>query len=169
MANESQNAKGEYALYENGKLIGYSPITIVDGHKVSNKYLPYVLALKNAALKDNITLVINSGLRTWDEQYALRKQNVIDKTKAINSYYLCTANNGLFNPRTAMPGYSNHQNGDAIDFNVPPDVYKWMVHNAIQYGWIRTVESERWHWQYLPNMDKFSFVHKDDLTWDGLV
>jgi len=99
----------------------------------------------------------------------LRKQNVIDKSKINDKVYLTTANNGLFSPRTAMPGWSNHQNGDAYDFNVTPDVYKWMVHNALQYGWIRTVPSERWHWQYLPKMSKFSFVHQDDPTWDGLI
>jgi len=168
--NESQNAKGEYALYENGKLISYSPVTLIGPIKVVNKYISNVNALIAAARKDNISLVLDSGFRTWDEQYALRKQNVIDKTKIFNSNYLCTANNGLFNPRTGMPGYSNHQNGDAYDFNVNlPGTYKWMVHNAIQYGWVRTVESERWHWQYLPHMDKFSFVHQDDPTWDGLV
>jgi len=167
--NESQNSKGEYALYENGKLIGYSSVTLIGGIKVVNKYLPNVNTLIAAAKKDNIQLILNSGFRTWDEQYTLRKQNVIDKTKIFNSDYLCTANNGLFSPRTAMPGWSNHQNGDAYDFNVTPDVYKWMVHNAIQYGWIRTVESEIWHWQYLPSMGKFSFVHQNDPTWDGLV
>lgn len=166
---ESQNNKGEYALYENGKLIGYSPITLLGNIKVVNKYLSNVNALIFAAKKDNIILQLNSGFRTWDEQFAIRKQNVIDKTKINDRNYISTANNGLFSPRTAMPGWSNHQNGDAYDFNVTSDVYKWMVHNAIQYGWIRTVPSERWHWQYLPNMGKFSFVHQNDPTWDGLV
>jgi len=167
--NESQNNKGEYALYENGKFLEYSPITIIQGIKVVNKYLPFLNALLSAASKDKITLKLNSGFRTWNEQYTLRKQNVIDKSKINDKVYLTTANNGLFSPRTAMPGWSNHQNGDAYDFNVTPDVYKWMVHNAIQYGWIRTVESEIWHWQYLPSMGKFSFVHQNDPTWDGLV
>jgi LAS superfamily LD-carboxypeptidase LdcB len=167
--NESQNNKGEYALYENGKFLRYEGITLIQGKKIVNSYVPFVQAVITAAQKDNITLHINEGFRTWEEQYNFRKANVIDKTKINDKLYLSFANNGLFNPRTAMPGWSNHQNGDACDYNVPPDVYKWMVHNAIQYGWIRTVPSEIWHWQYLPNMNKFSFVHQDDASWGGLV
>jgi len=170
MVNESQNAKGEYALYENGKLIGYSPVTFIGMVKVVNKYLPNVNALINAAKKDGVSLVLDSGFRTWEEQYNIRVRNVIDKSKVNDRNYIMTANNGLFSPRTAMPGYSNHQNGDAYDFNVNlPNAYKWLVHNAIQYGWIRTVPTEIWHWQYLPSMSKFSFVHQDDKTWNGLT
>lgn len=169
--NESQNSKGEFALYENGKLVSYSPVTMVDGLRVVKKFLPMLIALKNGARKDGIDLLLIAGFRTWDEQYNLRKKNVIDKTRVNDVVYLKTANNGLFSPRTGMPGYSNHQSGDAYDFRVIefPQEYKWLVHNAIQYGFIRTVPSERWHWQYLPHMGKFSFVHQNDPTWDGLT
>ena len=166
---ESINDKGEYALYDNGKLIGYSGITLVQGKKIVNKYLPFVEAVIEAAKKDSITLHINEGFRTWEEQYNFRKNNVIDKTKVNDKEYLINADNGLFSPRTGKPGYSNHQNGTAVDFNVPLDVYKWMVKNAIKYSWVRTVSSEKWHWQYLPKVDQFAFVKKSDPTWDNLV
>jgi len=166
---ESVNSKGEYALYENGKLLRYEGVSLIDGKKIVNSYLPFVQAIITAAKKDNITLHINEGFRTWEEQYGFRQRNVIDKNKVNDKEYLVNADNGLFNPRTAKPGYSNHQNGDAIDFNVPSDVYKWMVKNAIKYNWIRTVESERWHWQYLPKIDMFAIVKKNDPTWDNLV
>jgi LAS superfamily LD-carboxypeptidase LdcB len=166
---ESINSKGEYALYENGKLLRYEGVTLIDGKKVVNSYVPFVKAIKEAAFNDKVILKINEGFRTWDEQYGFRKRNVIDKDKMNDKEYLVTADNGLFNPRTAKPGYSNHQNGNAIDFNVPIDTYRWMVKNAKVYRFIRTVPSEKWHWQYLPNMDMFAFVKQNDPTWDKLV
>ncbi len=166
---ESQNGKGEYALYENGKLLRYEGITLIQGKKIVNSYLPHVQQLILSAHNEHILLVINEGFRTWEEQFGFRQRNVIDKTKTNDRDYLINADNGLFSPRTAKPGFSNHQNGDAIDYNVPSDVYKWMVNNAPKLGWIRTVPSERWHWQYLPNIDKFKFVLQNDPTWDGLA
>ena len=165
---ESINNKGEYALYENGKLLKYEGVSLIDGKKVVNSYLPFVKAIIEAANRDKVVLRINEGFRTWEEQFGFRYRNVIDKSKMNDRNYLITADNGLFTPRTAKPGYSNHQNGNAYDFNVPPIVYKWMFDNAKTYGFIRTVESERWHWQYLPQLDKFSFVKNSDPTWDGM-
>ncbi len=168
--DNSQNSKGEYSYYTGGKLLGYSPITLIQGKKVLNKYVGPLTTLIGIAKKENISLVIDSAFRTWDEQYAIRKGNVIDKSKIDDFTYITTADNGLFNPRTAKPGYSNHQDGSAVDFNVNlPNVYKWMVHNAAQYGWVRSVESETWHWQYLPGVSKFQFVPQNHTSWDGLT
>jgi LAS superfamily LD-carboxypeptidase LdcB len=166
---ESQNGRGEYALYDNGKFLRYEGVTLINDKKVVNSYLSFVENIINGAKRDNITLHLNEGFRTWEEQYNFRKRNVIDKTKINDTNYLINVDNGLFFPRTAKPGYSNHQNGDAYDFNVPADVYKWMFHNAKTYGFVRAVETERWHWQYLPNLDKFAIVKVNDPTWDGLV
>jgi len=109
---ESINSKGEYALYENGKLLRYEGVTLIDGKKIVNSYVPFVQAIKEAAFHDKVILKINEGFRTWEEQYNFRRNNVIDKDKMNDKIYLTTADNGLFNPRTAKPGYSNHQNGD---------------------------------------------------------
>lgn len=166
---ESINSKGEYALYENGKLLRYEGVTLIDGKKIVNSYVPFVQAIIEGAFHDKVILKINEGFRTWDEQYGFRKRNVIDKEKMNDRDYLINSPSSLFNPPTGKPGYSNHQNGDAVDFNVPIDTYRWMVKNAIRYGWVRTVLSERWHWQYLPKRGKFDFVPKDHITWDKLV
>lgn len=177
MTND-KNDKGEYALWDQGKLIGYSPIEMVDGRKVIASTKKIVNDMKAAAAKDNVILTLNSGFRTYSEQLALRKQNVIDKAKVNDEHYLTSEKSVKFNPVTAPPGWSNHQDGQAFDFMVRDDpntkanealAYKWLVNNAIKFGFIRTVGSERWHWELRPGKDKFSSVPKEHPTWDGLI
>ena len=91
---------------------------------------------------------------------------------------------GYFKPLTAGPGYSKHQNGTAIDIqtgmgrdtkvgyagtNKITKTYKWLVANMSKYGMIRTVPSERWHWEYQPGSGPFSRVARSHPSWDGLV
>merc|ERR1740121_2136237 len=67
-------------------------------------------------------------------------------------------------PLAAYPGTSNHGVGIALDVNTncggggtisnPPSacwsssVYVWLANNAASYGFVRTVNSEPWHWEY---------------------
>lgn len=53
----------------------------------------------------------------------------------------------------ARPGYSNHQGGIAVDVGVggtASAVYRWLAANAGRFGFVRTVKSEPWHWEYRP-------------------
>ena len=168
----SKNEKGEYALFDQGKLIGYEPVLEIQRVRVLLSMAPMLLKMIEAAQHDGVNLTLAAGLRTWEEQYNLRKQNVIDKSKVGDDKYLTNEDSSKFRPATGKPGWSNHQDGKAYDFNVTgkPDVYKWLVKNAITFGFIRTVPSERWHWEYWPdNTDKFFKVPKNHATWDGLV
>lgn len=45
--------------------------------------------------------------------------------------------------------------------------YRWLCLNAWKYGFIRTVRSERWHWEYLPGKGQFSRVPRDNPLWDS--
>lgn len=168
----TKNEKGEYALFDAGQLIGFAPVKYIGGVRVIATMYDKITAMQDAAQKVGIHLTLAAGLRTWEEQVFLRMQNVIDKTKAQDLKYLATATSDKFNPRTGKPGYSNHQDGQAYDFNVThfPLVYAWLVKNALRFGFIRTVPSERWHWEYLPLVkDQFAYVKKSNPTWDGLV
>lgn len=170
MTNKSVNEKGEYALYQGGQLIGYSAVSYIGSIRVATKYESQVKLLLEAAKKSNVPLKINSSLRTFDEQLALRKQNIKNKSKKEDEKTLLEAPSSDFFPQTGKPGFSNHQNGRAFDFNTGiPSVYKWMVANAPKFGFVRTVPSERWHWEYLPNVNQFAYVAKDHATWDKLV
>jgi LAS superfamily LD-carboxypeptidase LdcB len=56
----------------------------------------------------------------------------------------------------ARPGFSNHQNGVAVDIQVNSStsspVYVWLKMNAKAYGFINTGASfkppEFWHWEF---------------------
>ncbi len=174
----NQNERGEYALYDKGQIIGYAAITYVDGKKVVATYKKTIDLMKAQAAKDGVLLTLNSGFRSFDEQLALRKQNVKDKTQVKNEAYLLTAKSTEFSPSTAIPGWSNHQEGTAYDFQTRDNAatkqnealaFAWLFKNAITYGMIRTVPSERWHWEFVPGKDKFSVVPKTHESWDGLA
>ena len=49
-------------------------------------------------------------------------------------------------------------------------IYKWMMEHAWRYGFVRTVRSERWHWQYKggeAGMTMFKYVAKSHSTWNN--
>ena len=83
--------------------------------------------------------------------------------------------------QTAAPGRSAHGKGTAVDIPLGfasskyktsrPDLltkqYRWLCLNAWKYGFIRTVSSERWHWEYRPGLNMFSKVGRDNPLWDG--
>jgi len=167
----TKNEKGEYALYDQGNLAGFAAVKYIGGVRVIESMYDKIRDLQSAALQANVILTLAAGLRSWDEQIHLRMNHVIDKSKVNDLDYLTTADPGKFNPRTGKPGWSNHQDGKAYDFNVTglPKVYAWLVGNAHAFEFVRTVLSERWHWEYLPGAKQFDYVPKTDATWDGLV
>ncbi|QSQ25319.1 peptidoglycan-binding protein [Pyxidicoccus parkwayensis] len=87
-----------------------------------------------AARAAGINITVNSGFRTMAEQQALYR-----------AYQNGTGN------LAAKPGYSNHQGGIATDLNVgstSSSTYRWLAAHAKEYGFVRTVPSEPWHWEY---------------------
>lgn len=128
--------QGTYGLYYKGTKFG----TVYDLVNINGKYVikeiaGYVVAMINAAKRDGVELRVTSGFRTIQEQ------------------------SELFNSKTAQspvskPGFGSHQTGISVDFNIyekDGSVYEWLVKNAYVYGFIRTVPSERWHWEYWGN------------------
>jgi len=107
--------------------------------------------MRNAGLNAGVSIKIASGFRTLArQQYFYRCY----QTKACNGGNLA-----------AVPGTSNHGRGIALDLNTdcggqsgnsPPRaclngaVYRWMRANAKNFGFVRTVFKEPWHWEYRP-------------------
>ncbi len=88
-----------------------------------------------AAKAAGVHLPVVSGFRSMEQQkhlYSLYKQ-------------------GRGN-LAARPGHSNHQGGIAVDVSVGGStankVYKWLAANASKFGFVRTVPSEPWHWEF---------------------
>ena len=105
-------------------------------------------------------------------QESLRIKNCADPTNSPA---------GSCQPPTAPPGSSGHQSGISYDFSVymgwqdakrnaaPHRIssqYRWMSLNAYKYGFIRTVTSERWHWDFYPGAHQFERVPRNHYTWD---
>jgi predicted chitinase/LAS superfamily LD-carboxypeptidase LdcB len=69
-----------------------------------------------------------------------------------------------YSPLTAKPGSSNHGNGIALDLSTGSrvsfskvlrnNVYIWLIRNSWKYGFIRTVTTEEWHFEYRPDVAK---------------
>jgi LAS superfamily LD-carboxypeptidase LdcB len=106
-------------------------VTSVEGHWLEVHTAASYERLKAAARREGITLHIVSGFRTMTQQRYL--------------YRLYREGRGNL---AAVPGYSNHQSGHAIDFNTSDrGVYSFLEREGHSYGWRRTVPSEIWHWE----------------------
>lgn len=111
----------------------------VEGKPVEEHTARAYKAMEAAARRDGLDLNLISGFRTMDEQRRL----------------YAAYKNGTGN-LAARPGYSNHQNGRALDLNVQTGssdpvgvgrVYNWLAGHAQHFGF-RRIAAEAWHWEY---------------------
>ncbi len=122
----------EHDAYSNGRRIGRLEVVEIDGKPVAADTARAFLRMREAARRDGVTLRIVSGFRSHAEQ-----------TRLYRAYRAGRGN------LAARPGYSNHQDGAAVDLNTSDrGVYRWLQANARQFGFVRTVPSEPWHWEY---------------------
>jgi hypothetical protein len=90
-------------------------------------------AMEKAAQKSGVRLALRSGFRTHDKQKKLYRQY----------------RRGVGN-LAARPGYSQHENGRAVDLVITEEkTYRWLIAHASDFGFHRTVRGEPWHWEYL--------------------
>jgi len=103
--------------------------------RLGHKMLPVVAAavdrLRGAAAADGVDLIIRDGFRSYDEQ--------VEIAARLGLY----SEGGL----AARPGTSNHGMGRALDLD-DGQGYSWLLKNARDYGWEKTVPREDWHWEY---------------------
>lgn len=117
--------------WDGGRRIGRVDVVRIDGEPVAVRTAEAYQRMREAARRDGVTLRINSGFRTYQEQAEL--------------YRLYRAGRGNL---AARPGHSNHQDGQALDLNTAtPGVLRWLNRNAARFGFRRTVRSEPWHWE----------------------
>jgi hypothetical protein len=120
--------------YQAGRSYGIDVIKI--GGKPTSKQTGHAfLKMQAAAHAAGVRLVINSGFRTNAEQQYL-----------YGCYQSGNCNNGNL---AARPGYSNHQNGRALDLTTST----WLANNAGRFGFKRTVPTEAWHYEYMTGTD----------------
>jgi hypothetical protein len=137
--------KGPNACWRRGSFIGAKVLVNIVGRggeieQITFDSLDAYNKLKDEAKQDGITLAIESGFRTFEQQAELRR--------------LFESGKGN---KAAKAGHSNHQHGKAFDLNTHSKqfdgdpIYDWLKKNAPRLGFIRTVGGEPWHWEYVPD------------------
>jgi len=108
-------------------------LVYVSGVELEKRTAKAFREMAKAARKKGLELAIRSGFRSHDKQkelYARFRRG--------------------WGHLAAKPGYSNHQNGKAVDIYIDDyRVYEWLKKNANKFGFKRTVKREAWHWEYV--------------------
>ena len=114
----------------------------VQGITVNVSIATNVNNLLNAARASGVSLG-GWGFRTYERQVELRTENGCPDL---------TSSASTCDTPTAVPGKSNHENGEAIDFTQGGSTigrgssgFKWLQSNAATYG-LKNLPSEAWHW-----------------------
>ena len=114
------------------------------------------LAMYDAADADGVRLVLNTAFR--DNAFQERLWRTYQRRlRAWQETPI--GERGPRPPPAARPGYSNHQSGIAVDISTQGQgVLSWLTANAQRFSFFRTVDSEPWHWEYLPERLKPQLV-----------
>jgi LAS superfamily LD-carboxypeptidase LdcB len=127
--------------YQNGKQLGPIELKpIGSGFYLRSDAAEQFNLMRQDASTDGVSLVVDSAFRSMAEQEALYAELVA----------------GSRTTPVAKPGYSNHQNGIAVDIAVQSSqqspTYQWLAANAGDYGFVNTGATfnnpEYWHWEY---------------------
>jgi len=119
-----------------------------------------LLDMIEAAKNDGVNLTVSSGFRPgFDPSISTKSERGVNvSAQSQEDLYRIYLRDKK--PDTAKPGYSRHGNGIAIDFNTGARTgkfsplntknYVWMVKNSWRFGFLRSVASEEWHYEYWP-------------------
>ena len=130
------------------------------------------LSMFNDAKKEDLTLIINSSFRGYEDQ------------EEIYQFYKDTRGEKEANKIAAKAGYSEHQTGMAIDIQTygsssstfeEYDEFKWLQNNAHKYGFILRYpkgkeyltgyEYESWHYRYV-GVEVATYIYENNITFD---
>ena len=174
MINSEPYVPGKYKLdLVPGEFLDNKKVPIkccqINSKPVPIKIAEPLLDLIQAAKKDGINLIVNSGFRPGFGDNVNTKSEAGVKVTADSqeALYAKFLKNG--SPDTAKAGTSKHGYGLAIDFNTGTRTgasgisvmnstteknYQWLVKNSWRFGYIRGVATEEWHYEYLPDLAK---------------
>jgi predicted chitinase len=110
----------------------------------------------------NIDITTQESLRRDKSRWIMSVRN--NGKYRNDDDFVMNAPASAYNPATAPPGKSNHGNGFALDLStgsrvsfskkLNDKVYTWLVKNSWKYGFVRSVNSEEWHYEYRPKESK---------------
>lgn len=125
--------------YRAGRELGLITVLQVDGVLMEAQTARAWNEMKAAAAADGVRLKVNSGFRSMEEQQKLYAEHLA----------------GARPTPVAVPGYSNHQHGIALDIEVHRSMtspeYSWLAANAARFGFTNVgahfKSPEYWHWE----------------------
>jgi len=109
---------------------------------------------------------INDAYRSYADQVVMFKSRYTVRWVTGGPYgdvrwwggvrYVRTSGLGM----AAIPGTSTHGDGLAIDFAYQQRT--WLRAHGTAYGWVNTIRSEPWHWEYQAHRDQHANDTEDD-------
>jgi len=143
-----------------------------DNQMVTQETFDAFLNMFNDAKKEDLTLIINSSYRSYEDQ------------EEIYKFYKDTRGEKEANKIAAKAGFSEHQTGMAIDIQTYGstastfeefDEFKWLQNNAHKYGFILRYpkgkeyltgyEYESWHYRYV-GIEVATYIYENNITFD---
>lgn len=130
----------------------------------------YYDLLCDASKKAGLNLSVTSSYRDYANQ------------KSTYDYYLKEYGENYAKKYVALPGYSEHQTGLALDVKslnsnifINSKEYKWMVENSYKYGFILRYpkgkenitgyNSEAWHFRFV-GLDEAKYIYENNITYE---
>jgi hypothetical protein len=175
----------EGPIMEKGSSFGGGTVetVVIDGLPVAKDVAGYYVTMKGAARAAGVTLTTSSAMRESENVNTLGCPDGKADIPGQKTLYAKNCEGDVCDPKTAKDGESNHQKGNAfdIDMEMPSwnysgnesypneitPIYKWMMLNAHNYGFIRGVDTERWHWEYVgAGSSQFAKVSRNHPSWD---
>ena len=143
-----------------------------ENQMVTSETFDAFLNMFNDAKKEDLTLIINSSYRSYEDQ------------KEIYEFYKDTRGETEANKIAAKPGFSEHQTGMSIDIQTYGstastfeefDEFNWLKDNAHKYGFILRYpkdkeyltgyEYESWHYRYV-GVEAATYIYENNITFD---
>ncbi len=137
-----------------------------DPEFIHTKVHSFLTDLLEDAKDDDISLLVVSAFRSFDEQRALKNAYSVTYGSGANTF-------------SADQGYSEHQLGTAVDFTTlelsggltgfdTTPAYEWLLNNAHKYGFALSYPKdnayyvfEPWHWRFV-GTDLARDLHNDN-------
>jgi D-alanyl-D-alanine carboxypeptidase len=137
-------------------------LTTIGDVKVASVLVEDLKDMRDAAEEDNVQLSIASAYRSTAEQEQILNDTISDYVKQGNPQHIAEVK---AKNTAALPGYSEHETGLAIDFSFDgnaekqAEMWDWLSKNSYKYGFIlrypdgeRNItgyKNEQWHYRYV--------------------
>lgn len=127
------------------------------GEKVDERIYKPLMEMLEAAEAENLGPIVVSGYRTREEQQKLYDEKIEEYKAQGYSEEEAIEQTKQW---VAVPGYSEHQLGLAVDINgATYDIYLWLQENSYKYGFIFRYPGDKtemtgtaqevWHYRYV--------------------